>query len=180
MQVPSLVVDPHLGAIHTSDKPVRVWPVLSAGCLGLAAVGLLAASAPRLMNNPPQLPAPPSSVQQVSQPVQTSEMAPSLTAEALLRAAPRVQATATQAHPQEAAPAVLVDEATATSSTGSVHRVGLNTATFIELRRLPHIGKSQARAIISGRPYTSVADLAERKILSARAYRAVMGRLVLR
>jgi DNA uptake protein ComE-like DNA-binding protein len=180
MQAPSLVVDPHLGAIHTGDKPVRLWPVLSAGCLGFAAVGLLAAAAPRLMTDAPQRPAPASSVERVPQPVQTSDRALSLTAEALLRAAPRLQAAAAQARPQEAAPAVLVGGAAATSPASSSRLVGLNTATSIELRRLPHIGKSQARAIISGRPYASVAELAERKILSARAYRAVMTRVDLR
>jgi DNA uptake protein ComE-like DNA-binding protein len=180
MQAPSLIVDPHLGAIHISDKPVRLWPVLSAGCLGLAAVGLLAAAAPRLINNPPQLPAPSSFVQRTSQPVQTSELASSLTAEALLRAAPRLQTAAMQVPPDEAIPASLAGGAAATSPAPSPGLVGLNTASFAELRRLPHIGKSQARTIISGRPYTSVADLAERKILSARAYKAVMGRLELR
>jgi DNA uptake protein ComE-like DNA-binding protein len=180
MRATSLVVDPHLGAIHPGGKSVRVRPVLSAGCLGLAAVGLLAAAAPRLMNNPPQLPAPPGPVQQVLQPVQTSETAFGLTAEALLRAAPRLQATATQARVQASASTPLVGGAAATSPAPSARLVGLNTATFVELRRLPHIGKGQARAIITGRPYTRVADLAERKILSARAYRAVMTRVDLR
>jgi DNA uptake protein ComE-like DNA-binding protein len=180
MQAPSPVVDPHLGAIHAGGKSVRVRPVLSAGCLGLAAVGLLAAAAPRLMNNALQLPAPLNFDQRVSQPVQTSGLAPGLTAEALLQAAPRLQAAAEQARPQAAASAPLVSGTAATSPASSGRLVGLNTATLVELRRLPNIGKSQARAIISGRPYTSVADLAERKILSARAYRSVRPRVDLR
>jgi hypothetical protein len=180
MQAPSLVVHPHLRAIHTDDRSVRVWPVLSAGCLGLAAVGLLAAAAPRMMNNPPQWPTPSSSVERASQPMPATGMPPSLTAEALLRAAPRLQAAAMQAHPHEAASAGPTNDAASAGSPGSVHRIGLNSATFVELRRLPHIGKRQARAIIDGRPYTSLADLSGRKILSARAYRAVVGRLELR
>jgi DNA uptake protein ComE-like DNA-binding protein len=179
MQIPSLVVDPHRGAIHMGGKPIRIWPVLSAGCLGLTAVGLLAAAAPRLMNNPPQLPASLSFVERVSQPVQSSEIASGLTAEALLRAAPRLQAAA-QVPVEQTASASLISGAAATILAPSARLVGLNTATLVELRRLPHIGKSQARAIIGGRPYTRVADLAERKILSARTYRAVVSRLELR
>jgi competence protein ComEA len=74
----------------------------------------------------------------------------------------------------------VISGAAATSSAPSARLVGLNTATVVELRRLPNIGKSRARAIISGRPYTRVTDLAERKILSARAYRTVMTRVDLR
>jgi competence protein ComEA len=179
MRATSLFADPHLGAIHAGGKSVRVRPVLSAGCLGLAAVGLLAAAAPRLMNNAPQFSATASFVQRVSQPVQTSELASGLTAEALLQAAPRLQA-ASQVRPQAAASAPVISGAAATSSAPSARLVGLNTATVVELRRLPNIGKSRARAIISGRPYTRVTDLAERKILSARAYRTVMTRVDLR
>lgn len=180
MPAPSLVAHPHLRAIHAADRSVRVWPVLSAGCLGLAAVGVLAAAAPRMMNTPPHWPTPLNPVERVSQPVQAPEIAPSLTAEALLRVAPRLQAAAMLAHPHQAASTGPTSDAAATSSAGSVHRVGLNTATFVELKRLPHIGKSQVRAIIGGRPYTRVADLSARKILSPRAYRAVAGRLELR
>jgi DNA uptake protein ComE-like DNA-binding protein len=180
MQAPSLLVDPHLGAIPTSDKPVRLWPVLFAGCLGLAAVGLLAAAAPKLKNEPPQLPVAPSSFQRLLAPVQMSELAPGLTAEALLQAAPRLQAAAVRVSIEEAAPVLLLSGVDATSPASPTRLVGLNTATFAELRRLPHIGTSQARAIISGRPYTRVADLTERKILSARAYRTVMTRVDLR
>jgi competence protein ComEA len=180
MRATSLFADPHLGAIHAGGKSVRVWPVLSAGCLGLAAVGLLAAAAPRLMNNSLQLPTLPNSVQQVSQPMQRSGLASGLTAEALLQAAPRLQEAAAQARPQAPASAPVISGAAATSPAALARLVGLNTATVVELRRLPHIGKSQARAIISGRPYARVADLAERKILSARAYRTVMTRVDLR
>lgn len=180
MRVTSLVADPHLGAIHAGGKSARVWPVLSASCLGLAAVGLLAAAAPRLASNPSQAPVPLRSAQRVSLPVLTSEPAPGLTEEALLQAAPRLQAAAAQARPQEAASIPVVRGAAAISPASSTRLVGLNTATLVELRRLPHIGKSQARAIISGRPYTRVADLAERRILSSRAYKTVMARVDLR
>ncbi|GEP07666.1 hypothetical protein MOX02_57040 [Methylobacterium oxalidis] len=177
MQASSLLVDPHLGAIHTGGKPVRLWPVLASGCLGLAAVGLLAAAVPRLMNHPPQQPVRPSSVLRVPLPAQTPGVAPSLTAEAMRQASPGLQTAAVQVRPQVAVQAVPTTVATVTGKAQSAPLVGLNTATLLELRRLPHIVKSQARAIISSRPYSSVAELAERKLVSARAYKAIRTRV---
>lgn len=180
MQAATLVGDPRLGALHTSGKPVRPWPVLASGCLGLAAVGLLAAAAPRLMNKPPQLPAQSNALTRIALPAQPSELAPGLTAEALLQAAPRLKTVGVQPQPTERAAALPTRGATAIGVTGSARLIGLNTGSQQALSTLPGIGRSRARAIIGGRPYNSVAELADRKIVSARAYKAIRARVDLR
>ncbi|WP_147029091.1 ComEA family DNA-binding protein [Methylobacterium oxalidis] len=129
------------------------------------------------MNHPPQQPVRPSSVLRVPLPAQTPGVAPSLTAEAMRQASPGLQTAAVQVRPQVAVQAVPTTVATVTGKAQSAPLVGLNTATLLELRRLPHIVKSQARAIISSRPYSSVAELAERKLVSARAYKAIRTRV---
>ena len=180
MQVSTLVVDPYLGALHTGGTPVRLWPVLASGCLGLAAVGLLAAAAPRLMNNPPQQLAQSSALARMVLPEQSSELASGLSAEALLQAALRLQTAAVQPQPSQRAAALPTPGATATSVTGSMRLIGLNTGSQQALSALPGIGRSRARAIIKGRPYAGVAELPGRKIVSARAYKAFRTRVDLR
>ncbi|CAO4157211.1 ComEA family DNA-binding protein [Methylorubrum extorquens] len=181
MQTPALFVDPRLGALHAGGRPVRLWPVLASGCLGVAAVGLLAAAAPQLMNNPPQQPVRSGAAMWSPLPVQPSKLAPGLTAEALLQAAPHLQTAAVQPQPSERAAALPAGGAAAPNTMAELTRlVGLNTGSQQALSALPGIGRSRARAIIRGRPYNSVAELAERRIVPARAYKAVRTRVDLR
>ena len=180
MQAATLVADPRLGVVQRDGKPVRLWPVLVSGCLGLAAVGLLAAAAPRLMNKPLQQPAQSSGRGRIALPAQQSGLAPGLTAEALLQAAPRLRTAGVQPQPAERAAALPAARTAATSVTGSARLIGLNTGSQQALSALPGIGRSRARAIIGGRPYSSVAELADRKIVSARAYKAIRARVDLR
>lgn len=45
-------------------------------------------------------------------------------------------------------------------------KVSINTATLKELDALPGIGEKRAQDIVAGRPYSSVTELVERKILT--------------
>lgn len=55
----------------------------------------------------------------------------------------------------------------------SAQRLDLNTADLQALRKLPQLTRTRARAIIKGRPYGSVADLADRKVISKKAFAAI-------
>ncbi len=64
---------------------------------------------------------------------------------------------------------------TATETTGSTVQTGsglipLNTATQSELDELPGIGEVTAKKIIDGRPYASVQELREKKIVGESVY----------
>jgi DNA uptake protein ComE-like DNA-binding protein len=52
-------------------------------------------------------------------------------------------------------------------------RVNINTATAAELDGLPQIGDARSRAIIEGRPYRSVEELLERRVIPSNAYEAI-------
>ena len=51
--------------------------------------------------------------------------------------------------------------------------VNINTATVEELASLPRIGETTAQKIIEHRPYTSIGQLLERKVLSANLFNTV-------
>ncbi len=51
--------------------------------------------------------------------------------------------------------------------------INLNKATAAELDTLPQIGDARAKAIVGGRPYKSVQDLLDRKIVPPNAFDAI-------
>jgi hypothetical protein len=51
--------------------------------------------------------------------------------------------------------------AQASKSAPASAKVNLNTATQVELEKLPGVGEATAKKIVAGRPYTSVADLSK-------------------
>ncbi|HEU5294870.1 MAG TPA: helix-hairpin-helix domain-containing protein [Burkholderiaceae bacterium] len=56
--------------------------------------------------------------------------------------------------------------------------IDINSATREQLKTLPGIGDVEADRIISGRPYHSKADLAERDVIPAGVYLSLKGRIV--
>jgi competence protein ComEA len=73
-----------------------------------------------------------------------------------------------------AKPATPVAAAAAPAATAK-KLVNLNTATAAELDALPQIGAARTKAIIAGRPYKSVDELATKAKLPANAVDAVKG-----
>jgi competence protein ComEA len=57
-------------------------------------------------------------------------------------------------------------------------QIDINTATTAELEAFPGIGKAIAGKIIAGRPYTSKAQLVQKKILTQKAYDAIKDKLI--
>ena len=55
--------------------------------------------------------------------------------------------------------------AAAPAATGKTATLDINSATLDELKQLPGIGDTRAAAIVAGRPYKKVSDLAARKIV---------------
>jgi competence protein ComEA len=53
--------------------------------------------------------------------------------------------------------------------------VNINTATAAELDALPQIGEARTKAIIAGRPYKSLDELASKAKLPANAVDAIKG-----
>ena len=58
------------------------------------------------------------------------------------------------------------DASTTQAPSGTAAKVDLNTATAAELETLPGVGPAKAKAIIEGRPYTSLKDFESRNIVS--------------
>ena len=55
--------------------------------------------------------------------------------------------------------------------------LNINKATAAELDNLPQIGDARAKAIVGGRPYKTVSDLLDRKILPQNAYDAIKDKI---
>lgn len=64
--------------------------------------------------------------------------------------------------------------------TTPTHGVDLNQAPRAELLKLAGVNETLADAIIAGRPYTSKADLLDRKIVDAKTYRKLSRHLILK
>lgn len=68
---------------------------------------------------------------------------------------------------------------TQSDSNQSSSKININTGTFDELDSLPGIGKTIAEKIIQNRPYTSLNELTEKKIINASTYQQVSSMLEL-
>jgi competence protein ComEA len=66
---------------------------------------------------------------------------------------------------------------TTTPAVAKVPQLNINTATLAELDKLPQIGDARAAAIVGGRPYKSVQDLLDRKIVPQNAFDRQVRRL---
>ena len=58
--------------------------------------------------------------------------------------------------------------------------VNINSATAAQLDDLPQIGAARTKAIIAGRPYKSVAELLDRKIIPSNAYDAIKDKVAIK
>jgi len=56
--------------------------------------------------------------------------------------------------------------------------IDINSASRDQLKTLPGIGDAEANRIISGRPYHSTADLAERGVIPTGVYVSLKGRII--
>ena len=78
-----------------------------------------------------------------------------------------------------AAPAAQASGAsTKTKPAKPVKPVDINSASRAELKTLPGIGDVEADRIISGRPYHSKADLAERGVIPTGVFLSLKGRII--
>ena len=59
-----------------------------------------------------------------------------------------------------------------------VELVDINSASRAQLKALPGIGDVEADRIISGRPYHSKADLAEREVIATGVYLSMKDRII--
>ena len=81
--------------------------------------------------------------------------------------------------PSDAAPAGHPSVASKKSSPATpVKLVDINSAGRAELKTLPGIGDVEADRIISGRPYHSKADLAEREVIATGVYLSLKDRVI--
>ena len=62
-----------------------------------------------------------------------------------------------------------------TDATKLVQPLDLNSASVTDLKKLPGVGDSTAKKIVSGRPFANTSELVDKKILSAAAYDKVKG-----
>lgn len=109
-----------------------------------------------------------------------------LIAAALLMAADQSLAAASKAE----AAAAPKSKASATSATGAkpkskaatanIKLVDINSATTVELKKLPGVGDAEAGKIIAGRPYLSKAFLVTHKIISEADYQRLRTLIVAR
>ncbi|MER2267423.1 ComEA family DNA-binding protein [Methylobacterium oxalidis] len=156
-------------------RPVRTRAVLISALLGLGAVGLVAATAPQLTGRHAPEPLRGGSAMRAPLPLQPSggaSVPPAGPADSkpppLFPAVPMRLSSDTPA--DTSASSSPLEPSSPPRATGLL---SLNTASLQELRRLPLISKARARAIVKGRPYGSVSELASKKIISAKAYRAI-------
>jgi competence protein ComEA len=101
-------------------------------------------------------------------------------ATAVVPAAPTVAGKAVEAvksavMPAAAAPAVTTTAKVAAPAVAAKKLININTATAAELDALPQIGEARTKAIIAGRPYKSVDELATKAKLPANAVDAIKG-----
>jgi hypothetical protein len=174
------------------SKLAGPWAMPISGLLGLGAVALLAAAAPKLGNAAGQGPA-------AGQALRTPLPAPVVrSATSAVSPAPLPSPTATMPQVSGAptplqpsvqlltvnqAPAAKPSSDSAAASgvvSASGPRLDLGTAGISELRKLPQITRGRAYAIVRGRPYKSVLDLIERKVISRHAYLAIRDKVELR
>jgi competence protein ComEA len=85
-----------------------------------------------------------------------------------------VEAVKSAVAPAVAAPAAATP-AKAAAPAAAKKLININTATAAELDALPQIGEARTKAIIAGRPYKSVDELATKAKLPANAIDAIKG-----
>jgi competence protein ComEA len=100
-------------------------------------------------------------------------MAQTPAAKPMTPAAPAAPMAATPAAP---APAMTRPPATATTSppTAMTH---INTASAVDLDKLPQIGKARAKKIIDNRPYKTTDELVSKKVLSQGVYNKIKDKI---
>ncbi len=86
----------------------------------------------------------------------------------LLIAAPAFAETTSAMKP--ATPAAPVQTGKMPDKMTDMHRVNINSATLAQLTAVPGLTRTEAEAIIKGRPFKTVTDLASAKILPADAF----------
>ncbi len=82
-----------------------------------------------------------------------------------------------------AGPALAADKevkGAAKSAQKEVEKLDLNTASELDLIKLPGIGEVRAKAIMKGRPYKAKDELVDRKILTAAVYAKIKDRIIAR
>ena len=94
-------------------------------------------------------------------------------------AVPATPAPAAPAITAPAAPTAKAAKPTKPTTAWTGAPVNINTATAAELDKLPKIGHVRAAAIIKGRPYKTIDDLATRKIISKDAFEAIKDKITL-
>ena len=89
------------------------------------------------------------------------------------------QAAAPSAAPASSAPARSSGKLAAKTPRPAMKApIDINSASRAQLKALPGIGDVEADRIISGRPYHSKADLAERNVIPTGVYVSLKGRIV--
>ena len=78
------------------------------------------------------------------------------------------------------APGAAVPPPTAAGSQEREGLVDINAASAAELDRLPGVGPTRAKAIISHRPYNGKDDLVHRKIISQNVYDGIKDKIIAR
>lgn len=112
-------------------------------------------------------------------PQTTSQTAPGAagrTPPALPRTVPPPASTPAQTPAKPMAPAA---SAAAAPAAAAGRRVDINSATEAQLDSLPGIGPIRAKAIVAGRPYSDVADLTVKKVLTAGVLAGIRDRIAL-
>lgn len=86
--------------------------------------------------------------------------------------------------PQTTAPVKSPSAATAPAAKSAAPAQGslvdINSATAVELDKLPGVGPARAQAIISHRPYSGKDDLARRKVVPQNLYEQIKDKIIAR
>lgn len=167
------------------SKPVGISAVVISGLFGLGAAGLVATGALKLGGGTAPVPVGEQALQtpptaQPERPVpatlpNAASSSPSLgspsvaTAEAAPLPEPVTAPLSQPAAMEQSSPT----SGTSSSPPASAQRPDLNSADLKDLRKLPQITRTRARAIIKGRPYRSVSDLVDRKVISKKVFAAI-------